>query len=81
MRQEYWIENPECRSHPSGQHYYWLGSKLAQFAEEENSDIAWLQKGYATAVPIHINQLTDQEHIHYHKQTFEEFMNLEFVNN
>ena len=72
---EYLIENPECRSFPEGKNYYWLGTKLAQFIEDENSDVTWLRKGYASVVPIHVSQLTDQRHIDSHKHIFEEFIN------
>jgi 5'-nucleotidase len=72
---EYWIEDPESRSHPSGHTYYWLGAKLAQFKEEDNSDITWLRKGYVTVAPIHVGELTDYGHIKSHKQIFEDFVN------
>lgn len=56
---EYWSESPEERSHPAeGHSYYWLGIKVAEFAEHEDSDIALLKQGYATAVPIQIYDLT-----------------------
>lgn len=72
---EYWAENPERRHHPGeGDHYYWLGSRLAQFDEEDDCDISWLNRGYATAVPIHIGELTDRDHIKKQKSIFEEFV-------
>lgn len=77
---EYWAENPEMRNHPvEGHSYYWLGLKLAQFEEAEDSDITWLQKGYATAVPIYIGELTNDYHIHHHKEIFETFVNQEMM--
>ena len=73
---EYWAENPEQRNHPGeGLPYYWLGSKLAQFEEEEESDILHLRQGYATAVPIHIGDLTHHEHLQKHREHFEKFVN------
>ena len=70
--QEYWAENPDKRHHPTeGSAYYWLGSRLAEFEEEEDSDIAWLKQGYLTAVPIHINELTDHAHLRCSKAHFE----------
>jgi 5'-nucleotidase len=73
---QYWAEDPEERHHPSEKMpYYWLGAKLAHFEEEEESDVTWLQKGYATAVPIHIGELTDRAHINNHKRIFEDFVN------
>lgn len=69
------VENPEQRSHPAeGHSYYWLGSKMAHFEEEEDSDVMWLQKGYAAAVPIHIGELTDRAHVQNQKQIFEKFI-------
>ena len=56
---EYWAENPEVREHPAeGHDYYWLGAKLAEFEEQEDSDIVLLKQGYVTAVPIQIYDLT-----------------------
>jgi 5'-nucleotidase len=69
---EFWMESPEERSHPiEGHRYYWLGSKQAQFNEHEESDIVWLEKGYVTAVPVHIGELTDHQHIETHQHLFE----------
>ena len=54
----YWIEDPEHRLHPEGHSYYWLGGKWNDQEEHEESDVALVQKGYAAAVPILIDQLT-----------------------
>ena len=73
---EFFIENPEERQHPGEEtQYYWLGAKLLEFSEDEDSDILWLKKGYATAVPIHISELTHLEHFQSQKKFFETFMN------
>ncbi|NGX42937.1 MAG: 5'/3'-nucleotidase SurE [Chlamydiae bacterium] len=73
---EFWAENPAERSHPAERHtYYWLGAKIAQFDEEEDCDITWLRKGYVTAVPIHIDQLTDNEHLRSRRESFEKIFN------
>lgn len=73
---QFWVENPEQRSHPAeGSAYYWLGTKLAVFEEEEDSDIVWLKKGYATAAPIHIGELTDHAYLKKQKCIFEEWIN------
>jgi 5'-nucleotidase len=70
---EYWMENPNERSHPSeGHSYYWLGAKLATFDEEEDSDISWLNQGYIAAVPVQIGELTDYQHLKKCKNHFEE---------
>jgi 5'-nucleotidase len=73
---EYWKENLQKRNHPTeGNPYYWLGKQLAQFEEEDDSDIVWMRKGYAAAVPIHINELTHQGHLTEHQALFHEFVN------
>lgn len=61
---EFWGEAPDERNHPyEGNSYYWMGAKLLEFEEHEESDITWLNRGYVTAVPIHIDELTDHEHL------------------
>ncbi len=73
---EYWAENPEQREHPAEcSPYYWLGSKLAQFDEDPDSDIVLLREGYATAVPIHIGDLTHHPSIKEYRNKFENFVN------
>jgi 5'-nucleotidase len=72
---EYLAEKPEQRLHPAeGHSYYWLGSQLAQFEEEENSDVALLKQGYATIVPIHISDLTNQRYLVEKEEIFQKFM-------
>jgi len=69
---EFWGENPDERYHPAEGHaYYWMGAKLLRFDEHEESDIAWLMKGYATAVPVHVGELTDMEQYQKRKAAFE----------
>lgn len=68
---EFWAENPDKRTHPAeGKAYYWLGLKIAEFDEHEDSDIAWLKKGYATAVPVHVGDMTDHAHLSKAKESF-----------
>lgn len=71
----YWMEDPEQRLHPEGHEYYWLGGKWSTHEEEEGSDVYLLEKGYVTAVPIHVNQLTDKALLAERKQPFEHFVN------
>ena len=74
---EVWAEDPHERNHPAeGHYYYWLGAKLKQFDEHEDSDIAWLSKGYIAAVPIHVGELTDLVHFNETKDRFEDYFNL-----
>ncbi|CCB90366.1 5'-nucleotidase surE [Waddlia chondrophila 2032/99] len=68
----YWRENPEKRSHPAENHtYYWLGARLEQFEEPEDSDVRWLKNGYITAVPVHVDELTDHEQLRLRRDRFE----------
>ena len=68
-----WVEAPEKRVHPEGKPYYWLGGKWAPHEEEDpEGDVAWLEKGYITAVPINVGELTDHDAIFAHKERFEE---------
>lgn len=69
---EYWVESPDKRCHPAENHeYYWLGARLAEFQEEDDSDVMWLRKGYATAVPVHVAELTDHDHLKSLREIFE----------
>jgi 5'-nucleotidase len=67
----YWVEDPQQRTHPEGIPYYWLGGKWKSFDEDRESDVALLIEGYITAVPIHIDQLTDQEAFKTRKESVE----------
>jgi len=56
----YWRESPDLRTHPQGMPYYWLGGIWTREKDEDpDSDIALLEQGYVTAVPIHVMELTD----------------------
>ncbi len=68
----FWTDNPDRRIHPEGDPYFWLGGKWKECTEEADSDVSWLDKGYITAVPVHVNELTDHEHLEKHKVYFEE---------
>lgn len=67
----YWVEDPVQRTHPEGIPYCWLGGKWKSFEETSDSDVALLDQGYATAVPIRPDDLTDRNTFHSHKQTIE----------
>lgn len=76
---EYYVEDPKKRAHPvDGFEYFWLGAKIAQFDEVDNSDIAYLQQGYVAAVPIHVENLTDQFYHHNSRESFESKVNMSF---
>lgn len=72
---QYWVEHPSRREHPAEGHtYYWLGARLAKFEEHEDSDIHWLNKGYITAVPVHVGELTDHSHLAAAKEHFNKIL-------
>ncbi len=68
---QYWQENIERRYHPA-EHtsYYWLGAQLAAYEEEKDSDVSYLEEGYATVVPIKIIDLTNQSYLKNHAHAF-----------
>lgn len=69
----WWIENPDKRVHPAeGHSYYWLGSQLKRGKEIEDSDDMWIQQGYVTAVPVHVGDLTDRNHVASTRAIFEQ---------
>lgn len=68
----HWIDNPDRRKHPEGSTYFWLGGKWNECDEHEESDVALLEQGYMTAVPIHVNEMTDLDLLGKHKNTFED---------
>ncbi len=68
--QSYWIDQPDQRIHPEGSPYFWLAGRWSDHAEHEESDVALLQKGYITAVPIHIDELTDHDVITAQQENF-----------
>lgn len=57
----YWVESPDKRIHPEGVPYYWLGGKWSTFEEDADSDVALLDQGFATGVPIHVGEMTDHQ--------------------
>lgn len=68
----YWMEKPAKRDHPSeGHSYYWLGVEWSDCQEREDGDVYWLKKGFATAVPVQIAELTDHHHISQNKNHFD----------
>lgn len=72
---ELWVEDPNERFHPAEGHaYYWLGIKLAEFDEHDNSDITWLKQGYITAVPLSVHDLTDLSLLEAHQSRFSALM-------
>ena len=72
----YWIEDPTHRVHPEGHSYFWQGGKWDEHNEHEESDVHLLQQGFATAVPIHISELTDIKYFHTYKEQFNHLFSL-----
>lgn len=70
----YWIENPSKRVHPDGYSYYWLGGQHPEHQEEEDSDVALLEDGYITAVPVYVDELTHQAVFEERKHSFHHFI-------
>ncbi|NGX60329.1 MAG: 5'-nucleotidase SurE [Chlamydiae bacterium] len=70
-----WIEDPDERIHPDGQPYYWHGGQWAHHEEHDESDVALLEQGYVTVVPIHVHELTDHAFIADRKDHFESHFN------
>ena len=72
---EHWIEKPDLRYHPTeGHQYYWLGSQKLSFEEHEDSDVVWLRKGYMTAVPVYVRELTHHDEVKKRKGVFDKVL-------
>lgn len=71
----YWQEAPDRRVHPEGAPYYWLGGAWGSVEEDPQSDVALLEQGYVTAVPIHVGELTCQTTLQNHKTRAEKALN------
>lgn len=68
----YWMDNPDARIHPQGNPYFWIGGRWDTHEESEDSDVFLLSQGYITAVPAHINELTDHDTLQKRKAQFEQ---------
>ncbi len=68
----YYKESPLKGTHPEGREYYWMGGDWESCDEHEESDVSLLQKGYITAVPVHIRELTDQAFLNERKKHFDD---------
>lgn len=74
----WWLESPEKRDHPHGTPYYWLGGKwVSDEQESPEGDVYWLDKGYLTATPLHVGELTCRSSVAKHKNTLEAKFNME----
>ncbi len=68
-----WSEDPYLHSETEYGQSYWLGTKMEEPHESEDSDVALLKQGYVTAVPIHIEELTFKESLNKGKLDFDKF--------
>jgi len=50
---------------------YFISKQWDAHEEHNESDTTYLEQGFITATPIHVNEMTDLDHYHSHKQTFE----------
>ena len=71
----YWIETPTKNLETETHTVYWLEGAGTNCDEHEESDITLLKEGYITAVPLHVNELTDQHHFSNAKANFEKALN------
>jgi 5'-nucleotidase len=70
---QYWISKPQpCQHHVNS---YVLDSYLTDHDEHELSDSVWLEKGFITCVPVHVNELTDFHYLQSKQSEFERIMN------
>jgi 5'-nucleotidase len=73
----YWCEDQEVfKQSPLFNHDHFLGASWIEHDEKENSDVFLLKKGYITAVPIHVAQLTDHRLFQNESEKFESAINL-----
>lgn len=67
----FWQQNLRKMRHPEGHLEFHLDEIPNAFEEHPESDSALLEKGFITAVPIHVNELTDHKHFDSHKGHFD----------
>jgi len=58
-----------------GRMQFFMGGENTRNEEEEESDTFLLEQGYITAVPIHVNEMTDRSHLKEKKEIFESSLN------
>lgn len=69
-----WAEDPALHVETEQDRSFWLGGKPEELDEEPDCDISFLRKGYLTAVPIHVHELTSKKELERRKDIFEEFL-------
>lgn len=68
-----WSEDPYLHINSESGPSYWLGGKPEEVEEDPDCDIAWLKKGYLTAVPLHVHELTEMQELKKRKESFESY--------
>lgn len=71
---EFWYESPRKVHHPEGHFEFHLETSNLNYEEHPESDIALLKRGFVTAVPIHISELTDYAHLEEKRHQFDIFI-------
>ncbi|MBT7461417.1 MAG: 5'/3'-nucleotidase SurE [Waddliaceae bacterium] len=66
----YWIEVVEKDKRPESDIYY-MNGKNFEVEEHPDSDIAFINEGFLTGVPLHVNELTDHAHRKERQESFE----------
>ena len=69
--QSYWMEKPIQTSSCGPSSSYHMEGTPIDYEEHVESDISLLKEGYITAVPIHVHELTDHDHLTAQKGSFE----------
>lgn len=75
-----WSEDPTLHLQTEHGPSYWLGGKPEEIPEEDDSDIAWLKKGYLTAVPIQVHDLTDYRELEKQQDAIDRYFELSKIN-
>ncbi len=68
---QYWREDRDRLPEQRGEGEYIIDSKISNCSENEHSDSYWLQKGWITAVPVHVDELTDWRYMKNQKEHFD----------
>lgn len=66
-----WEEEPDKHDHPEGHMLYQLTGTWKTYEEDSDSDVYFLSRGYITASPLHVANLTDHNVLSSHKEEFE----------
>ncbi|HXF28848.1 MAG TPA: 5'/3'-nucleotidase SurE, partial [Chlamydiales bacterium] len=64
---QYWMEDPSHEQEGA----FMMNVKLSQVDDHAESDSFWLSKGYITASPVHVDELTDWRYLKAKKEEFE----------